>query len=168
MTSFSLPIKPIVDPATAFAFVLGVLFNQQLRAEQAWQAPHRLADRIGGITPNHLLALGAEVFTETFARPPAIHPFRNAMAGKAFAAAELVAAEYCGDARRVWADTTAQDCVRRLRDFDGIGERKAHVAVFVLTRQLGVRMSGQAESFSIQGCTKLVELFHPHHEPLLT
>lgn len=167
MTNSRLPIKPIADPATAFAFVLGVLFNQRMRADQAWQAPHQLALRIGGITPAHILALDPAAFAERFGQAPAVHPFRNVMAPRAYAAAELVAGKYGGDARRIWFSATADEFVGRLKEFDGIGERKALVALFVITRQLGIRMSGDAESYSIRGCAKLAALFHPHHEPLL-
>ncbi|GAA2854466.1 hypothetical protein Acy02nite_49140 [Actinoplanes cyaneus] len=167
-TDSRLPIEPITDPRTAFAFLLGVLFNQRMRADQAWPAPHRLAERIRGIAPAHVLALGPDAFAGRFGAAPAIHPFRRTMASRAYAAAELVAARYDGDARRIWAGASAEEFVRRLHEFEGVGERKALVALFVITRQLGIRLAGTAAGYSIRGCGKLAELFHPHHEPLLT
>ncbi|MFI1990146.1 hypothetical protein [Actinoplanes sp. NPDC020271] len=168
MTDSRLPIEPITDSGSAFAFLLGVLFNQQMRADQAWRAPHRLAERIGDITPAHVLTLAPDAFAARFGEAPAIHPFRSTMAARAYAAAELVAARYDGDARRIWAGATADEFVRRLHEFEGVGERKARVALFVATRQLGIHLAGAAEGYSIRGCGRLAELFHPHHEPLLT
>jgi uncharacterized HhH-GPD family protein len=163
-----LPIEPVSDSATAFAFLLGVLFNQRMRAEDAWRAPHRLGKRIGGITPAHITAMPLSDFGECFGRPPAVHCFKRAMAERAYHAAELVEARYSGDARRIWENTTAKQFVARLMEFDGIGQHKARVALFVATRELGIHIRSDGHSYSVLTCGSLAALFHPHHEPLLT
>lgn len=162
-----LPVEPITDPSTAFAFVLGVLFNQRMRADDAWRAPHQLGKRLGGLTPAHVLAVPMHEFIARFAEPPTIHPFKQVMAVRAYHAAELTQAEYHGDARNLWNGATAEQFLERMRAFPGIGLHKATVALFVATRELGLHIRADGRRHSIHGCDSLAQRFHPHHEPLL-
>lgn len=162
-----LPIRPVVDEDTAFAFVLGVLFNQQMRAEQAWQAPYVLADRLGGLSPRSIMRLSAAEFQKGFAHPTAIHPFKEVMARNAYLAASMICTDYCGDARNIWQDASAAEFVGRLQAIPGIGLHKARVALFIATRELGIVIRNTGGTFSIRACGRLAELYHPTHEPLL-
>lgn len=162
-----LPIAPITDPPTAFAFILGVLFNQRMRADDAWQAPHELGRRIGGLMPANVLALPVHEFAERFAEPPTIHPFKRTMVVRAYQAAELIQSEYHGDVRKLWAGASAAQFIERLQAFPGIGLHKATVALFVATRELGLSIRADGRRHSIHGCGSLAQRFHPHHEPLL-
>ncbi|WP_280195676.1 hypothetical protein [Nocardia farcinica] len=67
-----LPIRRIDSAETGFAFVLGVLFNQQVRADYAWQAPHRLEERLGTLSPGAVITLDEGGFAAAFAKSPAI------------------------------------------------------------------------------------------------
>lgn len=162
-----LPVQPVTDPTSAFAFLLGVLFNQQVRAEQAWRAPHVLAERIGGLHPHRIAGLTPEEFTHAFTHPSAIHPIKQVMAGNAYRAATIVCADYQGDARSIWRQVTAAEFVARLQAFPGIGLHKARVALFVATRELAIPIHAADGSYSIRGCGSLAALYHPLHEPLL-
>jgi len=162
-----LPIEPITDEITAFAFVLGVLFNQRMRADDAWQAPHALGLRLGGLTPTHVLATPEEDFTDLFAYPTAIHPFKRVMAARVYRTAELIEATYDGDARRLWDGATAGQFLERFQAIPGVGRHKATVALFVITRELGVDIQADDRRYSISGCGSLAQRFYPHHEPLL-
>lgn len=42
-----LPIEPVTDAASANKFLLGIIFNQTIRAEQAWKAPAKIMQRLG-------------------------------------------------------------------------------------------------------------------------
>lgn len=162
-----LPIGPVTDPATAFAFVLGVLFNQRVRADDAWEAPHRLGERLGGLNPADLLAYPLPQFVARFAQPPAIHPFKQVMAVRAYHIAEIVQDRYHGDARNIWTDVSASQFVERFQALPGIGLHKAMVALFVATRELGLHIRADGCRYSILACGSLAQRFHPHHEPLL-
>lgn len=162
-----LPIEPIADETTAFAFVLGVLFNQRMRADDAWQAPYALGVRLGGLTPSHVLAVPEEEFSELFASPTAIHPFKTVMAERVYRTAQLVETAYAGDAREVWNCADAGQFLERFQAIPGVGRHKATVALFVITRELGVHIRADDRRYSIHGCGSLAQRFHPDHEPLL-
>jgi len=162
-----LPIEPVTEPSTAFAFLLGILFNQRMRADDAWRAPHDLGRRLGGLTPAHVLAVPEEQFSALFSHPTAIHPFKRVMAARTYATAALVQARWDGDARKLWTGVTAGQFLERMQAFPGIGRHKATVALFVITRELGVNIRGDDRRYSIHGCGSLAQRFHPHHEPLL-
>lgn len=164
-----LPIHRIDCPETAFAFVLGVLFNQRVKADYAWQAPHRLAERLGTLAPRELIELGEDRFHTAFARSPAIHPFTRTMARRSLDIAHLVARRYDGDARNIWTPTIpACEFIRRLSEFPGIGEHKAKVALFVATVQLDIQILEDGGDYDISACASLAQLFHPRHQPALS
>ena len=162
------PVTAVTDATTGFAFLLGVLFNQRMRADDAWRAPWNLGDRIGGLAPATVLALTPVEFTARFAQPPAVHPFRQVMADRAYRAAELVDGRYDGDVRRLWDNTDAGQFLHRMQEFPGIGRHKAVVALFIATRELGITVRADGQHYAITGCTSLADRYHPHHEPLLT
>lgn len=165
-----LPIRPITDAESAFAFVLGILFNQQMDADRAWTAPWVLAERLGGsLTPEAILSHSPEEFDALFARSPAVHVFVKRMAANVREVAELIEARYKGDVRGIWTPTVpANDIIRNFILFPGIGEHKARVALFVLTRYLGVPVYVSTLSdYSIAGCGKLAARFYPDTQPLL-
>ncbi|MBB6471184.1 hypothetical protein [Sphaerisporangium rubeum] len=144
-----------------------MLFNQRMKAERAWRAPYELSSRIGGMGPDKILVLPLPVFTERFASPFAIHPFKFAMAENTYRAAEIVSADYDGDARNIWTDVTASQFTARLQRFPGIGAGKARVALFVATVALGIRVRADSGFYSIKSCGSLAALYHPVHQPLL-
>lgn len=61
--------------------------------------------------------------------------------------------EYGGDAERIWNDDpTAEDLRRRLERFQGIGQKKAAMAVEILERQRGTvirRLEGSDIAFDV-------------------
>ena len=51
-------------------FLLGVLFNQRVRSELAWQAPVRLGERLGTCDPFQLAATDPEELADVIGRGP--------------------------------------------------------------------------------------------------
>lgn len=163
-----LPIEPIVDRQSAFMFLLGILFNQQVRSDIAWRAPYQLGKRLDGFTPEHILIYSESEFTEIFGRSPAIHPFVQRMAQYTYAIAKVIVDEYDGDVRKIWTPSVpAGELVRRLVAMPGIGDHKARIALFVATVQLGIRVRDDGRSYSIRDCDGLATLFYPNEEPSL-
>lgn len=163
-----LPIATIQDRESAFAFVLGILFNQQMRASAAWQAPERLGQRIGGLTPENVVKIGLEELTAQFSEYPVIHPFIAKMPANIYQAATMVINDYDGDARNIWTPVVdAGTFINRLSAFPGIGGHKANIALFVATVQLGINVRKDGGDYSIHSCTALAQLFYPNHEPIL-
>ncbi|HEY5505939.1 MAG TPA: hypothetical protein VIK83_00440 [Coriobacteriia bacterium] len=135
------------------AFLLAVLFTQGISAERAWAGPYLLARRLGHLDLARL-AKERSAVDEAVCRTPALHRFKHTMAGWISDAAGRLLECYGGDAERVWSDEpTAIELMERLGRFQGIGRKKAAMAVELLTRCFGVRvaeMEGGTVAYDVQ------------------
>ena len=121
-----------------FAFLLSTLFKQGIPAERASTAPYLLRERLGHLDPARIAA-DPEGVAAAIATPPMLHRFKVTMPRWVCAAARRVVERYGGDAATIWSDRpTARELQRRLAEFDGIGQKKAAMAVDLLSRDLGV------------------------------
>jgi uncharacterized HhH-GPD family protein len=124
----------------AFAFLLGVIFDQNIPYERAWRAPLELKRRLGHLDPDRILG-EPEAVRRAVQQPPKLHRYVENVPAWVVRAAGKVISEYGGDATRIWADRpTARELQRRLDDFAGIGQKKAAMAVEILERDLGVEV----------------------------
>jgi uncharacterized HhH-GPD family protein len=121
-----------------FAFLIAVVADQGVKAERAWMVPMELTRRIGHIDPIKMLADPGSVF-RAFKEPSALHRYVETVPAWILSAADQVLRVYGGDASGIWNDEpTAVVLQERLRTFDGIGQKKAAMAVEILERDLGV------------------------------
>lgn len=124
------------------AFLIGVLFTQGVPAERAWAGPWLLRERLGHLDLERL-ALEREAVDEAFCTRPALHRFKHTIAGWVSDAAQRLLACYGGDASRIWAPgSSVAEVGERLSAFQGIGRKKAAMAVEILTRHFGVALTG--------------------------
>ena len=115
------------------AALLGLLYDQRVRAEYAFTGPERLYDRLGHLDFRRIAAFDEDAFRTLFAEQPAVHRFTNKMADTTQAVARRLADEYDADAARLWNDgADVQEVERRLRALPGFGEQKAAKIRFVL------------------------------------
>ncbi len=129
----------------AFAFLTGVLFDQGVPAERAWIAPYLLQQRIGHLDPARI-ASNPEAVRRAIQMQPKLHRYIEKMPRWLVGAAQRVQQNYGGDASTIWSDEpSAVELQRRLSEFDGIGQKKAAMAVEILNRDLGVPI-GRMES----------------------
>jgi len=125
------------------AFLLGVLFTQGIPAERAWAGPKRLLERLGTLEPA-FLSRNENLVRAAVQAPPMLHRFKETLPRWISSAARRIEAEYGGDASLVWAPgSSVLDVTGRLSSFDGIGRKKAVMAVEILTRHFGVELSGR-------------------------
>ena len=121
-----------------FAFLLGVLFDQNVPAERAWLAPFILKERLGHLGP-HTIAHADGAVRDAVQQVPKLHRYVTKMPVWIVRAAERVLDRYNGDASTIWSDNpTADELQRRFDAFAGIGQKKAAMAVEILERDLGV------------------------------
>ena len=121
-----------------FAFLVGVIVDYQMPAERAWSLPYRLKQRLRGWGPEYLVTNPEEVYA-AFMRSPKLHRFPTQTPRFVIAGAQRVVDEYDGDASSIWSDKpTAALLQDRLRQFAGISQKKAAMAVELLERDLGV------------------------------
>jgi uncharacterized HhH-GPD family protein len=122
----------------SFAFLLGVIFDEGMPFERAWRAPLELHRRLGHLDPT-TIADSPDTVALAVRQPPALHRFTSTAATRVVDAAKRVSTEYRGDASRIWSDhPTARDLQTRLQAFNGIGQKKAAMAVELLERHLRV------------------------------
>lgn len=118
------------DPNAA---LLGLLYDQRVRAESAFTGPLRLKDRLGHLDMAKIAEMDFDTFQDHFAESPAVHRFTNKMAETTQEVAALIAEEYDGNAANVWNDGADLETVeKRLRDLPGFGPAKASKIKYVL------------------------------------
>ena len=129
----------IADP---FAFPIAVIFEQGIIAERAWAAPYELRSRLGHLDPRRI-AVEAEQVAAAVREPPSLHRYVEKVPRWVVAASRRVVSEYGGNASRIWSDhPTAGTLQARLDAFEGIGQKKAAMAVEILDRDLKVPIGG--------------------------
>lgn len=119
------------DEADAFlrenasAVLMGILFDQRIRAEVAFTGPFKLKHRLGGFDMNRIANMDPVAFQEIFSQPPAVHRFANVMTERAQQFARKLAADYQSDAKNIWASVNDIDVVyKRVIEFPGFGPGK--------------------------------------------
>ena len=117
----------------ANAALLGLLYDQRVRAEYAFTGPHRLRNRLGHLDLKKLAAMDPDALRDVFAQKPAVHRFTNKMADQTHAVARILVDDYGGDAARLWNDGAAFPVIeKRLRRLPGFGAAKAAKMKYVL------------------------------------
>ncbi|SPT51281.1 hypothetical protein [Actinomadura madurae] len=161
MTS-GLPDFPDLDaPHGDLHFLLGVLFNQQVRAETAWKAPARLSDRLGGLDVEALAVADPASLVAVMRERPTIHPFVVAMSARVVGICARLVDHYGARAANVWSDHPPADTLlHRLTGFPGIGRHKAGVALTLLIREYGIPIAGAAAASAdaLASCPRLSEI----------
>jgi uncharacterized HhH-GPD family protein len=118
------------DPNAA---LLGLLYDQRVRAESAFTGPLRLKDRLGHLDMAKIAEMDFDTFQDHFSESPAVHRFTNKMAENTQKVAGIIAEEYDGNAANMWNDGADLDTIEtRLQDLPGFGPAKASKIKYVL------------------------------------
>ncbi len=153
------------DMDDAYLFLLGVVLNQQIRAEQAWQAPRQLMSRLclGPATGKlawSVHSIPPEAILAALTSPSHLHPFADSMSRNVCSATELVCKDYDGDTRQIWAqESTQAQVIDRLQRVRGIGRHKAEVAVYLLTNEQHLPFADPDIPNLAIGCPRLRDTF---------
>ncbi|NNF04740.1 MAG: hypothetical protein HKN17_09760, partial [Rhodothermales bacterium] len=115
------------------AVLLGMLFDQRVRAEYAFTGAERLQARLGHLDMKKIARMDLEKLQERFAEKPAVHRFVNVMAERTQGVAQVIVDEYDGDASNIWADGVDFETIRkRLMKLPGFGKMKATKSRYAL------------------------------------
>jgi uncharacterized HhH-GPD family protein len=115
------------------AVLLGMLFDQRVRAEYAFTGPGRLFERLGTLDMGRIASMNEERRREVFAIKPAVHRFTNKMADMTGAVALVIRDEYSGDDANIWNDGADFPVIeKRLRALPGFGPQKAYKMKYAL------------------------------------
>lgn len=118
------------DPNAA---LLGLLYDQRVRAEYAFTGPHRLKERLGHLDMRQIADHDSDAFKKVFAEQPAVHRFTNKMADTTQAVARIIADDYDGNAANLWNDGADLPTIeKRTKKLPGFGKQKASKMKYVL------------------------------------
>ena len=132
------------------ALLIGMVLDQQILLEWAFQGPALLVERLG-ITPpidaGSIADMDPDALVAVFAQKPALHRYPSSMAARVQALCRVIRDEHGGRADAVWSGAKdGEDLYARVVALPGFGERKARIFVALLGKQLGVRPSGWREA----------------------
>jgi uncharacterized HhH-GPD family protein len=117
----------------AEAALLGLLFDQRVRAEYAFTGPQRLHDRLGHLDLKRIAVMDEDALREAFAQKPAVHRFTNFMADYTRKLAAYVSEHHDGDPAALWNDgCDAATLAKRAKKLPGFGAGKAAKMRYVL------------------------------------
>ncbi len=130
--------------AEPLAVLLGMLLDQQVPMEWAFEAPRILKERLGGSLDARAIAAMDESAVESIFRDkPALHRYPGSMAKRAHALCTVITDQYGGRTEAVWQDAaTGEELLARLKALPGFGPDKSRIFVGILGKRLGVRPPG--------------------------
>ena len=122
------------------ALLIGMLLDQQVPMEWAFNGPATLKKRLGHLDPKKISRMDVEEFVAVCAEKPAIHRFPASMGRRIHELCGIIAAQYKNKGENIWADLTdATDLTARLRVLPGYGEEKTQIFIALLAKRMGVK-----------------------------
>jgi uncharacterized HhH-GPD family protein len=131
----------------ANALLLGMLLDQQVPMEWAFNGPATLKKRLGHLDPKKIAAMDVDEFVSICCEKPAIHRFPGSMGKRIHAVCEALVADYKGNAANIWKGVDdAGEVYRRLRELPGYGDEKSKIFIAILGKSQGVDLTGWREA----------------------
>lgn len=127
------------------AALTGMLLDQQVAMEWAFQGPYTIARRMGrdDLDAHEIAASDPERFAALLSEKPAVHRYPGSMAKRIQQLCAFLVERYDGDAGAVWRDVAdGGELLKRLNELPGFGKQKAQIFLALLGKQFGVRPSG--------------------------
>ena len=122
------------------AFVLACIADRQTKSDIAWSLPYAIREEAGDFEVDTLLGLEERKWASVLADSG--HRLATKMAPLLIAAIRHIGDRYGGDASRIWARGSSGAAVaRRFLAFDGVGPKIANMAVNILIRDFGIRLT---------------------------
>lgn len=145
----------------AFALLIGLVLDQQIPLEWAFQGPLLLSERIPvPLTPEAIAEMDPAELAEAFRTRPALHRFPGSMAERTQDLARAIVADYGGRTENIWETANdANELRHRLQALPGFGAQKARIFLAFLGKQLGVRPKGwreESEPFGEEGSRRSI------------
>ena len=129
------------------ALMIGMLLDQQVKMEMAFNSPYLLQERLGSpLDAAGIASMDTDELEAIFRGPPALHRFPNAMGKRTQALCQALVDQYDGDVAAVW--RTAEDgreLLRRLKKLPGYGVAKSRIFVGIVGKRLDEAPAGWEE-----------------------
>jgi len=149
--TMSLPIEPEANELLStdpLALLIGMTLDQQDKLEKAFSSPYVLSQRLGHVpTAEELANADLDELIAVFAKPPSLHRFPKAMAGRVQEVCRVLVGRYDGDAGNLWKDAdSGAELVKRVASLPGFGKQKSQIFTALLGKQFGVQPPGWREA----------------------
>ncbi len=126
--------------ANGTALLIGMLLDQQVPMEWAFNGPATLKKRLGHLDPKKIAAMNVDDFVAMCCEKPAVHRFPAAMGRRIHELCGIIATQYKNKGENMWAGVTdARELTARLRVLPGFGEEKAQIFIALLGKRMGVK-----------------------------
>jgi uncharacterized HhH-GPD family protein len=135
------------------ALLLGMLLDQQIAMETAFEGPKKIRDRVGSLDAQTLAAYDPEALAEVFRQTPAVHRFPGSMAARVQALCAALVQDWGGDAESLWTrdHPDGPTVLKRLESLPGFGAQKSRIFLALLGKQYGVTPAGWREAAGSYG-----------------
>ena len=125
------------------ALLIGMLLDQQVPMEWAFNGAHTLKQRLGHLDPKKIADMDPDEFLHVCLEKPAVHRFPKAMAQRIQGMCAIIAAEYKNKGENIWKGVTdANVLFERLRKLPGYGEEKAQIFIALLAKRFDIAPEG--------------------------
>lgn len=125
------------------ALLIGMLLDQQVPMEWAFNGAYTLKQRLGHLNPRSIAAMDPDEFLSVCLEKPAIHRFPKAMAQRIQGMCAIIGEKYNNKGENIWNDVqTGDELFARLRELPGFGEEKAQIFIALLGKRFDVRPTG--------------------------
>ena len=135
------------------ALLIGMTLDQQVPLEKAFSSPYVLSQRLGHApSAAELAEFDPDELIAIFAKPPALHRFPKAMAGRVQEVCRALVEHYDGDAAGLWTPVAdGPELLKRVASLPGFGKQKSQIFTALLGKQFGVRPPGWREAAGAYG-----------------
>jgi uncharacterized HhH-GPD family protein len=130
------------------ALLIGMLLDQQVPMEWAFNGPYRLKERLGGtLDAAAIAAMEPDAFVALVKGPPALHRFPGSMGKRIQDLCAYLVEHHGGRAENVWVGVaTGEELLARLKALPGYGDEKAKIFLALLAKRQGVTPTGWQEA----------------------
>ncbi|OLT44786.1 Fe-S cluster assembly protein HesB [Serinicoccus sp. CNJ-927] len=131
-----------------FALLTGMLLDQQIPMEVAFDGPRKIFERLGSVDPAAIAGTDPEEFIALCATPPSVHRFPKSMGQRVHDLAAAVVQDYDGDTAAIWSqgEPEGKEVLKRLKALPGFGDQKAKIFLALLGKQRGLTANGWREA----------------------
>ena len=122
------------------ALLIGMLLDQQVPMEWAFNGPATLKKRLGHLDPKKIAAMNVDDFVAICCEKPAVHRFPASMGRRIHELCGIIASQYKNKGDNIWDGVTdAKVLTERLRVLPVYGEEKAQIFIALLGKRMGVK-----------------------------
>ena len=132
------------------ALLIGMLLDQQVPMEWAFNGAYTLKQRLGHLNPRTIGEMEPDVFLALCLEKPAIHRFPKAMAQRIQGMCAIIGEKYKNKGENIWKGVTdANVLFGRLRKLPGYGEEKAQIFIALLAKRFDIAPEGWKEAAGV-------------------